>query len=281
MNAQPGRFELHNQSKCMTVNGTSYLRQSTQLVLPKEHGSWSLALEPVALGLCVAPSVGGVGLAMAAVAIFFLRRPLKLALAAKADPRRPMAAACISILSLLALSGLLVAVKIGGAEKLWPLLPTALAGMVFAWCDSRNVAREGAAEVAGAVTFGVLPAVFATLAGWSLNASLALAAVSLVRGVPTVLCVRTLLRFNKGQNVTIAPAVIAAVAGCLLVAWLVWLRLAPWTAAAFALIFAVRTIWLLGWRPRLTPRRVGIVEAVLGTSMVLVLALTWKVAMAF
>jgi hypothetical protein len=276
MNAQTSRFELHNQSKRMAVNGTSYARQAAQLVLPKEHGSWSLALEPVALGLCVAPSVGGVGLAMAAVAVFFLRRPLKLALAAKADPRRPMAVACISILSLLTLTGLFLAVTLGGAEKLWPLLPAALAGTVFAWCDSRNVAREGAAEVAGAVTFGILPAAFASSAGWNLNASLALAAVSLVRGVPTVLCVRTFLRFNKGQNVTIAPAVTAAVAGCLVVVWLVWLRLAPWTAAVFAMIFAVRTIWLLGWRPRLTPRRVGIVEAVLGTSMVLVLALTWK-----
>jgi hypothetical protein len=264
----------------MTVNGTSYLRQATQLVLPKEHGSWSLALEPVALGLCVAPSVGGVGLAMAAVAVFFLRRPLKLALAAKVDPRRPMAVACISVLSLLALTGLLLAVKIGGTEKLWPLLPAALAGMIFAWCDSRNVAREGAAEVAGAVTFSILPAAFATLAGWSLNASFALAAVSLVRSVPTVLCVRTLLRFHKGQNVTIAPAVTAAVAGCLVVVWLVWLRLAPWTAAVFALIFAIRTIWLLGWRPRITPRRVGIVEAILGISMVLVLALTWKMIVA-
>src|SRR6516162_8620554 len=121
MNAQPGRFELHNQSKCMTVNGTSYLRQSTQLVMPKEHGSWSLALEPVALGLGVAPSVGGVGLAMAAVAGFIMRRPLKLGLAAKTDERRPMAVACIFTLSLLALTGLLLAVKTGGTEKLWPL----------------------------------------------------------------------------------------------------------------------------------------------------------------
>jgi hypothetical protein len=263
---------------CMTVNGTSFIRQAAQLVLPKEHGSWSLALEPVALGLCVAPSVGGGALVMAAVAVFFLRRPLKLGLASKVDPRRPMAVACISILSLLALTGLLLAVKISGADKLWPLLPAAMAGTIFAWCDSRNVAREGAAEVAGAVTFGILPAAFATLAGWSLTAALALATVSLVRGVPTVLCVRTLLRFNKGQSVTIAPAVAVAIAGCLVVAWLVWLRFVPWTAAVFALIFAVRTIWLLGWRPRLTPRRVGIIEAILGTSMVLVLALTWKMA---
>ena len=260
-----------------TIPERGSFRETFKLVLPKEHGSWSLALEPVALGLLIAPSVAGGALAVAAVAVFFLRRPLKLGLAAKTDPRRPMAVACISILLLLALTGLLLAVKIGGAEKLWPLLPATLAGAVFAWCDSRNVAREGAAEVAGAVTFGMLPAAFATLAGWNLNTALALATVSLVRGVPTVLCVRTFLRFNKGQSVTIAPAVTAAVVGCLVMVWLVWLRLAPWTAAVFALIFELRTIWLLGRRPRLAPRRVGVIEAILGTSMVLVLALTWKI----
>ena len=35
---------------------------------PKEHGSWSLALEPVALGLLVAPSPAGLALATAALA---------------------------------------------------------------------------------------------------------------------------------------------------------------------------------------------------------------------
>src|SRR6516162_7239992 len=101
MNAQPGRFELHSQSKCMTVNGTSCLRQAAQLVLPKEHGSWSLALEPVALGLFVAPSAGGGALAVAAMAGFLMRRPLKLGVAAKTDPRRLMAVACVSLLSII------------------------------------------------------------------------------------------------------------------------------------------------------------------------------------
>src|SRR5215471_15740861 len=97
-------LQLDPESRCMTVNETSYLRQAANLVLPKEHGSWSLALEPVALGLFVAPSVAGGALALTAVTVFFLRRPLKLGLATKTDPRRPMALACVSILSLLALT---------------------------------------------------------------------------------------------------------------------------------------------------------------------------------
>ncbi|HQY06456.1 MAG TPA: YwiC-like family protein, partial [Lacunisphaera sp.] len=56
--------------------------------LPKEHGSWSLALEPLALGLLLAPSAAGGALLAAALAGFFARRPLKTALTAPASARR-------------------------------------------------------------------------------------------------------------------------------------------------------------------------------------------------
>ena len=74
----------------LTVEKFSW-RAAAQLTLPKEHGSWSLALEPVAFGLLVAPSAAGAALALAAVSGFFLRRPLKLVMAAKHDSRQPIA----------------------------------------------------------------------------------------------------------------------------------------------------------------------------------------------
>jgi hypothetical protein len=43
------------------------------LVMPREHGSWSLALEPLLFGLIAAPSLAGGGLALAVVAAFFGR----------------------------------------------------------------------------------------------------------------------------------------------------------------------------------------------------------------
>jgi hypothetical protein len=155
-------------------------------------------------------------------------------------------------------------------------LPAALAGLVFVWCDSRNEAREGVAEAAGAVAFGLLPAAFGALAGWNGSAALALAAVMLVRSVPTVLAVRANLRIKKGQAVSILPALLAAGVGLALSAWLVSLRLAPWTAVFFAAVLAARTVWLLCWRPRLAARTIGMVEATLGGLMVLALAATWK-----
>ena len=261
----------------LTVEKFSW-RAAAQLTLPKEHGSWSLALEPVAFGLLMAPSATGAALALAAVSGFFLRRPLKLLMAGKHDSRQPIALICATILALLGLSGLWLAAKFGAVGGWWPLLPAALAGAVFAWCDGRNGAHEGAAELAGAVAFALLPAAFGALAGWSLVASLALAAMMLVRSVPTVLTVRASIRIRKGRTYVITPALLTTGAGIFLVAWLVSLRLAPWLALEFALLLAARTVWLLLWRPQLAARTVGITEAALGVLLVLSLALTWRSA---
>ncbi len=135
----------------------SHTRQAIKLILPKEHGSWSLALEPLALGLLVAPSAAGSLLAVAVLSGFFLRRPLKVVLSRKPDPRRLLAFGCVAALTASAFASLLLAMKFDGVMRLWPLIPAALAGLTFAWFDSRNEAREGAAEVAGAIAFGVLP----------------------------------------------------------------------------------------------------------------------------
>lgn len=79
------------------------------LVMPREHGSWSLALEPVALGLLVAPSRAGAWLALAAIAGFFTRRPLKLALTLPGtDARRPAAWRWVLVLSTVAITALLL-----------------------------------------------------------------------------------------------------------------------------------------------------------------------------
>src|ERR1035437_485230 len=113
----------------LTVEKFSW-RAAAQLTLPKEHGSWSLALEPVAFGLLVAPSAPGAALALAAVSGFFLRRPMKLALAGKHDERQPLALVCVMILAVIGMSGLMLAARLGVTGGLRPLVPAVLAGAV-------------------------------------------------------------------------------------------------------------------------------------------------------
>src|SRR5258708_7378263 len=82
---------------------TTVFRSS--VFLPKEHGSWSLALEPILLGLLVAPSGSGVSLAVAAIAGFFARRPFK-AILGRSSPRRPGALPAAILLGFCACVGL-------------------------------------------------------------------------------------------------------------------------------------------------------------------------------
>jgi hypothetical protein len=259
-----------------TISERFNLREVVKLTLPKEHGSWSLALEPLALGILVAPSAAGGALLFTAVAGFFLRRPLKLVFSGKPDPRIPLASSVVITLVTLAIAGLFLVAASGGIKNLWLLIPSAVTGIGFAWFDSRNEGREGAAELCGSIAFGILPFAFAKLAGWSALGSVALGLVMLIRSVPTVLFVRTYLRRNKGYKAGRLPAFIASLSGLFLTAWLVFAHLAPWPAVVIAVFLATRTIWFLGGNRRFSAKRVGIAELAFGIVMVLTLALTWN-----
>jgi len=247
-----------------------------RLLLPKEHGSWSLTFEPVALGLLAAPSRPGMSFALAASAGFFLRRPLKLVLQARPDPRQRLAAYGVGGLSLLALAGLLGAIGLGSVVQLWPLLPVLAAGALFLWFDARNEGREGAAEIAGAAAFALLPAVFASLAGWRWESSLALAAVMLARSVPTVMLVRARLRRAKGRPTATRPALVATLCATILLLWLAGRAMIPWLAGAVSVLLLARAVWYLSAQPTpLTAKQIGVLELILGLAVVLTAAWPW------
>lgn len=248
------------------------------LLLPKEHGSWSLAFEPLALGLLVAPSIAGLGLAVAMTAGFFLRRPLKLAATLRhTEPRRAAACNWAVLLAVVALAGLIFAVDASSAQSLWPLLLAAPFGAVFLVLDLRNDMRAAAAELAGSAAFAILPAAFATLAGWSTGAALALAAIMLTRSVPTVLTVRSYLRLTKGEATAAWLPLAASGLGLGLLAVLAAQGIAPWLAAFVAALLLARSIVLVTpLRPRWTARRVGVSEAVLGLVCLTSLALAYN-----
>jgi hypothetical protein len=247
------------------------------LLLPKEHGSWSLAFEPVVLGLLVAPSGAGGALAAAVAAGFFTRRPLKLACTLPAsDPRRAIAGGLAVVGAVLASAALLVCAILGGWRELWPLLLAAPFGAAFLWFDLRNEMREAEAELAGSIAFALTPAAFAILAGWTPAPALALAGLTLARSVPTVLVVRTYLRINKGQPFSLVAPLVTATVALLFIVMLGWQQLVPPVAVALGLVFWLRGCWLVtAFRPAWTARRVGMIEAVLGSLQVGLLAVVY------
>lgn len=242
---------------------------------PREHGSWSLALEPLALGLAIAPSRAGLALAMATLGVFFARRPLRLCWEGDGPEAAPAARALL-VCSLIATAAMGVAVILNGVAWLAWLLPPAALGAVFLYHDLRRHGRAATAEIAGAAAFAFLPAVLARLAGFPPAAALALATVCLARHVPTVLYVRARVRAQKTAAVSPAPAVLAAGLAFFGIYTLARTGWVPAAAAVLAGVLLVRTVWLLDSAgSRLSARTIGMIEAGLGVLFVCVIVLTW------
>jgi hypothetical protein len=244
---------------------------------PREHGSWSLAIEPLALALLAVPSRAGGWLALAVVAAFFARRPLRTAWREPRPERRRIALEALAGCALVALAatGLAIDSADGIAWLAW-LLPSALMGAGFLAFDLRNSGREHFAEIAGAAAFALLPLALAKLAGAETLAAVALALVMLGRAVPTVMCVRALLRLRKYHELRRGPAFAAALIA-LGVALAFWREgLVPLAAVLALLFLAGRAGVLLGFPAlALRARTVGILEAVLGVAFVLAVGATW------
>jgi len=233
--------------------------------LPKEHGSWSLALEPLALGLMVAPSWAGGALAGAVLAGFFARRPLKASFAAGDPLRRRDAREALVMWSALVMAGIFEAGVLGGWGALWPLGPAAGLGLWFAYGEGRGDARSVGAELAGSTAFALVPAALATLAGKSPAMALTLTALVLARSVPAVVTVRHYLRTAKGAAAAPGWSVAAAAAACVTLFFLAGSGLAPRLAVLLGVVLLARTLWLAGpWRPAWPARRIGQTEALLG-----------------
>lgn len=249
-----------------------------ELVWPREHGSWSLVLEPLAFGLLIAPSLAGLGLALAGLAGFFARRPLQIAVNDPSPTRRAAARAPLAALTMAA-GGLFLIAGVAGGGGAWLgwLAPIAAAVTVFLWFDLRGEGRAEIAEVAGAAAFALVPALLAARAGWSAPAALAAALVMGGRSVPTVLTVRAYLRAEKSGERRGAPAVAVNILAVAAGVGVVRAGFAPPAVAVMLALLAVRGGGLLIWpRPSLRARTVGIMETLLGVGFVAVAAFAWR-----
>ena len=76
------RLEAVESAEVMSAIGVErdvkVRRRWRSVAIPSEHGGWGLTLEPVVLGLLVAPSLAGLALGVAAFTAFLLRTPAKL-----------------------------------------------------------------------------------------------------------------------------------------------------------------------------------------------------------
>ncbi|MGZ5435948.1 MAG: YwiC-like family protein [Pyrinomonadaceae bacterium] len=235
------------------------------IALPVEHGGWSLLLEPVALGLLLAPSPTGILISVAAVGLFLARHPYKLAVRdwqTGRRGRRALLAERFALLYLLvALLAGSLAVKTGGIAFLLPLtfaVPIAIAQLAL---DSVGRSRSLIAELAGAAATGSLATAVALSGGWPRATALALWVIMAARSVPTILYLRARLRLMRQKPASRSLPVIAHMAALSAIVGLSVLALAPWLAGVAMLFLLIRALLgLYSSGNETTPQRLGVWE---------------------
>jgi YwiC-like protein len=252
------------------------------VALPAEHGGWALIIEPIVLGLLVAPSLGGSFISLAAFVCFLARHPVKIAISDRRKKlvlRRTSLADRFAFLYItLALIFFAIAIATVAGESLLPLLIAAPLLLVQFFYDALGQSRKLIPEIAGAFAVGSISAAIALAGGWSKPAAYALWIIIACRHVPTILYLRVLLgRRREPQRAIVTGAVIfvqlLAVAAVLLLSYL---KIAPALAVVvFAILFLRAVVGLL--RPTApVPKKLGISEIVFGAFAVLAVSAAYR-----
>ncbi|MEZ5202871.1 MAG: YwiC-like family protein [Acidimicrobiales bacterium] len=163
------------------------------VAIPTEHGGWGLTLEPVVLGLLVAPSIAGTCIGLAAIVAFLARTPLRIVLV---DLRRrrwlPRSAVALAVFgadaTVLAVLGGLAIARTDTATW-WPLAAMAPFIAVELAYDARSRSRRLVPELAGAIGVSGVVALVALAGGAATSVATAawlLLAARALTSIPTV-----------------------------------------------------------------------------------------------
>jgi hypothetical protein len=247
------------------------------VAVPTEHGGWGLTLEPVLLGLMIAPSMGGLALGVAAFLAFLVRTPLKLAMVDRRRGRwldRSRLAARIAAAESVAIA-LAATLAVVFAGSGWLLFAAAAVPFVAveSWYDVRSRGRRlvpelsgsaGIAAVAGAIIVagGGEPAL--AVGAWVILAARSVGAIAFVRLQIVRLRAQAASPPRRSSDLAQVAAVAIAAAA---------LALDPALLAGFAGVvgLALMHLW---WttRPPVAAKVLGIRQMALGLALVVLTA---------
>ncbi len=256
--------------------GTIHRPGVISVAIPSEHGGWGLTIEPVLLGLLLAPSTPGALIGLAAVLAFMARTPIKLVLVDRHRDRwldRSRLAAVVASAETLAIVGLSAAATWLAGWSWW--LPVLVASPLIGtelWYDARSRSRRLVPELFGAVGVAASVASIALAGGAGTRLAAGAWFVLGARAVGSIPFVRAqILRLRRGELATRSTD-IAQLASATLGAAAVALdtRLAVGCGAVVALAL-FQTV-----RARTTPtsaRSLGFTQMGLGFSLVVATAI--------
>jgi hypothetical protein len=238
----------------------------TRIILPAEHGSWSLLFEPLTVGLAVAYSTAAPWVVLMMVGTFMLRQPLKIRVIAHKNVQTARTAE-----KFLVLFALIAGVGFVGTaltSSPWAFFPFAVAAPLAVQQFILDISTRGrslVAELAGAVAISSSVAVGSLGGGLGFPNAMALWVILVGRFIPSILYVRNKLAFEKGRVHDAVSPVVANAASVLIILGLAFLGLASFFTAAMFVFFLGRAIYgLRGERKGTRAMVVGITEVVFG-----------------
>ncbi|HKC65199.1 MAG TPA: YwiC-like family protein [Pyrinomonadaceae bacterium] len=249
------------------------------IALPVEHGGWGFSLEPVLVGLLVAASLPGLFLAVATMAAFLARQPLKMVMGDRRRGRRlrrtPVAERFSLLYSTISLLSFLAAIETATSyEFLLPILlaaPLALVQLVY---DRASRSRALLPELAGATAMASIASSMALAALWPRAAAFGLWAILAARVVPTILYVRARLGTLHGRKASKGVVITMHILALIAVLTLAWIKLVPALAIIALLILLVRALFgFSGYDRAVNAKQIGIRELGFGATMVIAIAL--------
>jgi hypothetical protein len=184
------------------------------IALPTEHGGWGFILEPLLLGLAVAPSWTGLIVAIGAVAAFLFRQPLRIIwsdFSSGRDTPRTQAALVIAGIYFVTACTCLSAAFAQEHMIVVPLLVALPAGATVLFLDARRQSRTLWVEILGPVALGSTGAAVALGGGLELPQAFVIWLLISARAIPAILYVRARLRLEYGEEVGRAAPIVGHV----------------------------------------------------------------------
>jgi hypothetical protein len=245
------------------------------IALPTEHGGWGFTLEPILLGLLVAPSWAGLGLALATTGVFLARRPVKLVttdlVRKRRLPRTRMAGWFALGYGALSLAGLGLAVLTTTGQFWWPLVAAAPLAFLALRADAQSRNRGLIPELAGGIAMGSAVAAIAMAADWGWAAAFGLWLVLAARSYAAIILARAQVRRAKEQLYDRGGVYAAQVAALLVVALAASLAIVPLLSALAIFLLGVGAFYSLS-RPPVPAKTVGWTQMVFGLLVVFLTA---------
>ena len=249
--------------------------------LPVEHGGWGFLAEPVILGLVLAPSGAGLCLALATVAGFLARHPLRLVLTDRRKgaryPRTALDERFFAGYAALGLALLAAAFALAPSPFWPPLAAAAPLGLVALAFDALGRSREALPEAAGAVALASSATAIALAGGAAPGPAWSAWVLLSLRAATSVLYVRARVRLDRGRTAGPRAVHVGHVVALAAATGLAGAGWAPWLAPAVFLVLLARSGWgLSSWRRPIPPQALGYQELGYGLLTLFLLAIGYR-----